>query len=163
MDTVKDTSGVIQESSENTEIVFTEQHEKIIKYVCLNTNLSRIEAINGLTRLNGDYNKVIQIATANHLIELVMRQTTYTREEAMEKLKEYNGEPVDVIREFMGIKIPEKKTPKTTNQKIFHEIRNFMDDVNMSYSRRKEKSERIKEIQEKMISAHKKINSKKSE
>ena len=37
MDTAKDTSGVIQESSENTEIVFTEQHEKIIKYVCLNT------------------------------------------------------------------------------------------------------------------------------
>ena len=90
-----------------------------------------------------------------------MRQTTYTREEAMEKLKKYNGEPVDVIREFMGIKIPEKKTPKTTNQKIFHEIRNFMDDVNMSYSIRKEKSERIKEIQQKMISAHKQNNSKK--
>ena len=58
---------------------YSEQHEKIIRYVCSNTNLTRNQAINGLQMLNGDYKKVIQIATANHLVELVMRQTTYNR------------------------------------------------------------------------------------
>lgn len=130
---------------------YTEQHEKIIRYVCSNTNLTRNQAINGLQMLNGDYKKVIQIATANHLIEVVMRQTTYTREEAIEKLKKFKGEPVDVIREFMGIEVKTKNTSSTTNQMIFSEIRNFMDDVNKGYNQRKQRSERINEIRQKMM------------
>ena len=132
-------------------VFYTEQHEKIIRYVCSNTNLTRNQAINGLQMLNGDYKKVIQIATANHLIEVVMRQTTYTREEAIEKLKKFKGEPVDVIREFMGIEVKTKNTPATTNQMIFSEIRNFMDDVNKGYNQRKQRSERINEIRQKMM------------
>ena len=132
-------------------VFYTEQHEKIIRYVCSNTNLTRNQAINGLQMLNGDYKKVIQIATANHLIEVVMRQTTYTREEAIEKLKKFKGEPVDVIREFMGIEVKTKNTPSTTNQMIFSEIRNFMDDVNKGYNQRKQRSERINEIRQKMM------------
>ena len=130
---------------------YSEQHEKIIRYVCSNTNLTRNQAINGLQMLNGDYKKVIQIATANHLVELVMRQTTYNREEAIEKLKEHKGEPVDVIREFMGIEVKSKKGPTTTNQMIFSEIRNFMDDVNKGYNERKKRSERINELRQKMV------------
>lgn len=151
MSNTKDISGVEQDSSG---VIFTEQHEKIIRYVCSNTNLTRNQAINGLQMFKGNYNKVIQIATANHLIELVMRQTTYTREEAMEKLKEYNGEPVDVIRNFMGIKVDKKEVPKTANQMIFHEIRNFMDDVNKKYNQRKERSDKIKEIQQKFLASN---------
>lgn len=132
-------------------VFYTEQHEKIIRYVCSNTNLTRNQAINGLQMLNGDYKKVIQISTANHLIEVVMRQTTYTREEAIEKLKKFKGEPVDVIREFMGIEVKTKNTPSTTNQMIFSEIRNFMDDVNKGYNQRKQRSERINEIRQKMM------------
>ena len=132
-------------------VFYSEQHEKIINYVCSNTNLTRNQAINGLQALNGDYKKVINIATANHLIELVMRQTTYNREQAIEKLKKYKGEPVDVIREFMGIEVKSKKEPTTTNQMIFSEIRNFMDDVNKGYNQRKERNEKIKNIQKKMI------------
>ena len=101
--------------------------------------------------LNGDYKKVIRIATANHLIEVVMRQTTYTREEAIVKLKKFKGEPVDVIREFMGIEVKTKNTPSTTNLMIFSEIRNFMDDVNKGYNQRKQRSERINEIRQKMM------------
>jgi NACalpha-BTF3-like transcription factor len=132
-------------------VFYSEQHEKIISYVCSNTNLTRNHAINGLQMLNGDYKKVIQIATANHLIELVMRQTTYNREEAIEKLKKYKGEPVDVIREFMGIEVESKKGPTTTNQMIFSEIRNFMDDVNKGYNERKKRSERMNELRQRMI------------
>ena len=138
-------------------VFFSDAHKKIISYVCSNTNLTRNQAINGLQMLNGDYKKLIQIATANHLIELVMRQTTYTREEAFEKLKKYKGEPVDVIREFMGIKVISNKKPTTTNQMIFSEIRNFMDDVNKGYNKRKERSEQIKKIQERMINQTNKV------
>lgn len=144
----KDSSNNVQDASG---IFYTEEHEKVIRYVCSNTNLTRSEAIHGLQVFNGDYKKVIQIATAHHLIELVMRQTTYTREEAIEKLKEFKGEPVDVIREFMNIQPQDKKTPNTTNQMIFHEIRNFMDDVNKGYNERKYRNEKIKEIQEKIL------------
>ena len=144
----KDNSGNIHDVSG---VIFSEQHEKVIKYVCSNTNLTRKQAINGLQIFKGDYKKVIQVATVNHLIELVMRQTTYTREECIEKLKEFNWEPVDVIRDFMGIKVENKKKPKTTNQMIFHEIRNFMDDVNKGYNERKQRSEKIKKIKEMMF------------
>ena len=79
-----------------------------------------------------------------------MRQTTYNFKEAMNKLKEHNGEPVKVIKEFMGTLGNKKKTIEatTTNQKVFSEIRNFMDDVNKGYNNRKKRSEQIKKIQE---------------
>ena len=105
-----------------------------------------------LVQYNGDYNKVIQIATMHHLIGIVMRQTTYSFKEAAIKLQEFNGEPVDVIKDFMGAtntKI-KKEIPKTTNQMVFSEIRNFMDDVNKGYNNRKQRAEQIKKIQEKM-------------
>ena len=141
--------------SENKDLsrnsIYTEKHLQIIKYVCSQTNLTENQAIHGLHMCNGDYKKVIKLATIEHLINLVMRQTTYTRKEAIEKLKKYNGEPVDVIREFMGIKPKEKKQPKTTNQLVFHEIRNFMDDVNNKYNARKERNERIVKMREKLM------------
>ena len=125
-----------------------ENHIRIINYVCSQTHLTQRQALAGLQQLNGDYKKVIKLATIEHLIGIVMRQTTYTRKEAIEKLKKFDGEPVDVIKEFMGIEKKEKETPKSTNQKVFHEIRNFMDDVNKGYNQRKEQNEKIKKIQE---------------
>lgn len=125
-----------------------ENHIRIINYVCSQTHLTQRQALAGLQQLNGDYKKVIKLATIEHLIGVVMRQTTYTRKEAIEKLKKFDGEPVDVIKEFMGIEKKEKEVPKSTNQKVFHEIRNFMDDVNKGYNQRKEQNEKIKKIQE---------------
>ena len=51
----------------------------------------------------------------------------------------------------MGIEVKTKNTPSTTNQMIFSEIRNFMDDVNKGYNQRKQRSERINEIRQKMM------------
>ncbi len=140
-------NNIVQDISKN---VWTEQHYKIIKHVCSQTNLSETEAMHGLTYHKGDYKKVIEIATIRHLIGIVMRQTTYTFEEAFTKLREHKGEPVNVIKEFMGTLDNKKKTVEatTTNQKVFSEIRNFMDDVNKSYDNRKKRTEQIKKIQE---------------
>jgi len=131
---------------------WTEEHFKIIKYVCSRTHLTKEQAMRGLTHYKGDYNKVIQTATMHHLIGIVMRQTTYTFKEAAMKLQEFNGEPVDVIKDFMGTSNTKnkKEPPKTTNQMVFSEIRNFMDDVNKGYNIRKQRAEQIKKIQEKL-------------
>ena len=40
---------------------------------------------------------------------------------------------------------------------VFHEIRNFMDDVNSKYNERKEQSEKIKKLQEQFLKNQKNI------
>ena len=59
-------------------------------------------------------------------IEIILRQTTLTREEAIEKLHEFNNDHIKVIKSFMGI--PEKSSEKivSINQQIYKEIRNTL-------------------------------------
>jgi len=63
----------------------------------------------------------------NDRIQIVMRQTTYTADVALEKLKELNFDHLKVIKAFMGL--PEKKTEtiKSINQEIYKQIRIKMD------------------------------------
>jgi len=131
------------DASKNT---WTDEHYNIIKYVCANTNLNEESAYKGLIEYNGDYKKVIEMATIFNLINIVKRQTTYTTQEVASKLKEHDGDPVSVIKEFMGIKNIKKEPVKTQNQMVFSEIRSFMDDVNKGYNARKERDEKIEKI-----------------
>ncbi len=55
-------------------------------------------------------------------ISLLMRQTNYTREECIEKLKSMLVE--DIIKEYLGVTKKEVVTG-TTNQNIFKVIRDF--------------------------------------
>ena len=127
--------------------IWTTEHYDIIKFVCSKTNLDEFSAYKGLIQYKGDFKKVIEVATIYNLIDVVKRQTTYTTQEAMEKLKEHSGEPVSVIKEFMGIKNTKKEKPlKTPNQMVFSEIRSFMDDVNKGYNARKEQDIRIEKL-----------------
>ena len=60
------------------------------------------------------------------LIEMIMRQTSYTYDESKEKLKQNNNDYMKVLKEYFGIK--EKKSDNLTiNQGIFKEIRSMMD------------------------------------
>lgn len=60
-------------------------------------------------------------------VELVMNQTNYSQEEAVQKLKEFKN-PVDVIRDYLGAS-PKKDTPQDPSQLIHHSIRKFMEDA----------------------------------
>jgi hypothetical protein len=63
--------------------------------------------------------------TVNHeyeSISLLMRQTNYTREECIDKLKYMSVE--DIIKEYLGI-VKKDVAPSTTNQNIFKVIRDF--------------------------------------
>tara|TARA_B100000401_G_scaffold417938_1_gene341379 strand:- start:383 stop:742 length:360 start_codon:yes stop_codon:yes gene_type:complete len=74
------------------------------------------------------------------LCGIIMRQTDYSKEQTMEKLKKHNNNVIAVIREYMNP--PEKKViKKTTNQQIFTEIRNLMDDACNNYRIKKEMNE----------------------
>lgn len=78
--------------------------------------------------------------------KLVMSQTNYSEAKTKEKLEEWNGNYLYVIKEYLNPKFLEKKVKKktSTNQKMMSEIRNFMDTANNEYLIRKEREEREK-------------------
>ena len=81
------------------------------------------------------------------LIDLVSRQTDYDRATIETKLKEWDNNYLNVIKEFMNPnfkKIPASKpSNQSKNQMIYGEIRNFMDDVNRQHLWRKRRAEQI--------------------
>ena len=115
---------------ENENEHWTEEHKNIIKYVCYKTN-DHPKNVFEILRLNGgNYKKIIREYQENELIEIVMRQTDYDRENAYLKLKEFNGDYEKVIKNYLGIQNKDnndKLSDKSTNQKIFNHIRDFMD------------------------------------
>lgn len=61
-------------------------------------------------------------------IELILRQTDYTKDIAIQKLQIHNNNPLSVIKEYMGILPTEKKEPiKSLNQEIYRQIRYKLD------------------------------------
>ena len=76
------------------------------------------------------------------LSEIVRRQTDYSDDQIIKKLKEHNNNIIDIVREYMKpSKSIEpkiiKKCPSTTNQKIFGQIRKLMDDAGEAYRKKK--------------------------
>ena len=71
-------------------------------------------------------------------IDIICRQTDYTKEIALEKLKEHDYDYTAVIKDFMGIK------PKTTtrcayvSQERYKVIRNELDNACRNYREKKE-------------------------
>jgi hypothetical protein len=66
-------------------------------------------------------------------IEIIMRQTNYTREECLQKLTSWNGDYMQVIREYMGIK-PKDTKIKSVNQEIYKQIRYKLDNSMKEYN-----------------------------
>jgi hypothetical protein len=82
-----------------------------------------------------------------NLVDVVLRQTDYTEEKAIEKLKEHNNDIIAIVREYMcgsAIKKPNTidTSNKSTNQQIYGEIRNLMDDAAKTYKAKKDLEKR---------------------
>mgnify|MGYP000090629005 FL=1 len=74
------------------------------------------------------------------VINLVMRQTNYTEEKTINKLKEWNNNYIKVIKEYLNPefnKKVKKEETRTLNQQMMGEIRTFMDDVYIKFENRK--------------------------
>jgi hypothetical protein len=101
-------------------------------------------------------------------IEVVMNQTTYTREEAIAGLEKYKGNVMLVVKEFLGV--PEKNATNSgnsegvggsLNQKRYGVIRDFMDKAAVSYIKAQERNkivnqmlERQKKLREESLQAN---------
>ena len=74
-------------------------------------------------------------------VQMILRQTDYSEEEAKNKLKEFNYDHISLIKSYLGI--TEKKTPpiKTVNQEIYRQIRYKLDSTMREYNLRKERDE----------------------
>lgn len=85
------------------------------------------------------------------IINLVMRQTDYNEEQVIDKLKQWNNNYINVIKEYLNPnfnKTVKKEKPKTLNQQMMGEIRNFMDDVYIKFENRKRYNEYINTVQQ---------------
>jgi hypothetical protein len=91
----------------------------------------------------------------NPLIIVIMRQTDYSKEVAIEKLKHHNNDILSVIREYMNPPIAEVKETKSTSQLIYGEIRSLMGNAAANYRLKKETEERRQQMQESAIAAAK--------
>lgn len=68
-------------------------------------------------------------------IEIVLRQTTYSREVAMEKLSLFDMDEIKVIKDFLGIK-DKKEQVKSVNQEIYKQLRNRLNTAMKDYNER---------------------------
>lgn len=87
---------------------------------------------------------------------VVIRQTDYDKEKALEKLKEHNMVTLDVIKEYMGIPLKREMRKVTTNQAIFREFRTFLDEACCNYNKQKEMEQKKQLYMERVMAAQKK-------
>jgi hypothetical protein len=69
-------------------------------------------------------------------IKIVMSQTNYTEDEAIEKLKLFNSDYMLVLKDYMGIQRKEDNKVKSVNQEIYKQIRNRLDNSMKDYRER---------------------------
>jgi hypothetical protein len=82
-------------------------------------------------------NKTLEDEIFLQKLNIVMKQTTYSREESKEKLIAHNLNHISVIQEFMGI--AKKNAPKirSVNQAIYSELRHQLDSSIKGYNDKK--------------------------
>jgi hypothetical protein len=84
----------------------------------------------------------IETDEINNQIQVILRQTNYSEEEAREKLKEQNYDHLKVIKGYLGL--TEKKAPtekKSVNQEIYRQLRHKLDSNMRDYHTRVENGE----------------------
>ena len=106
------------------------------------------------------------------LKNIILRQTDYSEEEVMNKLKEHNNNAMNVIREYMGSSStgnpdkPDKlaKPAKSENQQIYAGMRGMLDTAARNYRIKKENEEKMELMKQQFINAqHKNKNKNKNE
>ena len=112
-----------------------------------------------------------EIQNVEEALKIITSQTDYSEEEAQKKYEEWNGDYINVIKEYLNPNFQKKKSVKkmSVNQKMMTEIRNFMDDVNTKYDARvakKKEQEReayLKELENTIKNAKIELNNLKND
>ena len=83
------------------------------------------------------------------IVNLVLRQTDYTEDEARQHLESNNYNYLNVIKNYMNIsEKPTEPKNQSINQRIYSEIRSFMDTGVEKYERNKRIQERIERMRQ---------------
>jgi len=110
-------------------------------------NSGAIVDISG-NELKKQQNYAIQMANRKQsMVELIMRQTDYTKEITIQRLAKWKNNYLYVIKEYMNPNFQDKEEEEssTKNQMIYGEIRHFMDDVNRQQLYRKRQKEQYEQ------------------
>ena len=91
---------------------------------------------------------------------VIMRQTDYSEEKSLEKLKEHDLNVVSVVHEYLGVKSVEKKDERSTNQKVFGEFRKFLDDASNAHYKKQEAEQQRQEYISRLEAAKRIISDK---
>lgn len=87
----------------------------------------------------------------NDYISIVMRQTSYTKEVAIQKLDEWDNDYVSVIKESFGIKKKNRDETKeidSINQDIYKNIRKFMDSTSSTFNNKGKEKKNLNKLDE---------------
>ena len=69
---------------------------------------------------------------------IIKMQTNYSDSEITLKMKIHNNDTMAILREYMNIsKLDKNDDKKSVNQRMYSEIRRFMDDASTSYTKKK--------------------------
>jgi hypothetical protein len=94
-----------------------------------------------------DNMSLVETDKVKEKMEIVMRQTDYNEEVALEKLKLYNYDEILTIKAYLGVPIKKVNTPvKSVNQEIYKQLRSKLDSNMRDYQVRVEKGEAKKII-----------------
>lgn len=100
----------------------------------------------------------LQKQKCERFIEIVMNQTTYTREEAISGLEKHNGDITLVIKEFLGAVDNSEERVKQQNSKSLHQkrydiIREYMDNASTNFMKQQERAKKYNEFLERQKKA----------
>ena len=73
-------------------------------------------------------------------IALIKSQTNYSEEEAIKKLEKWEGDYMNVMKEYLNPDFQKKKKDnnnRSINERVMSEIRTFWDDANSQFLQRK--------------------------
>lgn len=71
---------------------------------------------------------------AAETVQMIMRQTTYTEEQASAKLALYKNDVYKVLRDFMSIPEKKEQKPPSLNQTIYKELRTNLGVVDVDFA-----------------------------
>jgi low affinity Fe/Cu permease len=84
---------------------------------------------------------LVETDQINEKIQVILRQTDYTEEIALEKLKDNNFDEIKTIKSYFGIEEKKPSQIKSINQEIFKQIRYKLDSNMRDYNARVERGE----------------------
>ena len=87
---------------------------------------------------------IVETSKIDDKLNIILRQTNYTVEDALIKLELFNYDEVAVIKDYLGISIKEndcKVDKNNLNNEIYKQLRKRLDGTMRSYNERKTNNE----------------------